>query len=116
MALQTNNPPVPVTPFKVYLRDHFASVLQQSRPAKPRQKDPISYREHGEVLTADEVYERLEKEEEERRKRKKKQTKKSSQASTRATAKRKQKSQQRDAKDDNEESDHGALDFCIYMG
>ena len=59
-------------PLKVYLRDHFdfATVLQQSRPTKC-QKGQVKSREYGEVLTEDEVYERIEKEEEPKRRREK---------------------------------------------
>jgi len=53
-AVFQTSPLVPVTPLKVYLRDHFATVLQQSRPAKQRQKGQVKPREYGEVLTADE--------------------------------------------------------------
>ena len=113
MVFQTS-PLVPVTPLKVYLRDHFATVLQQSRPAKRRQKGQVKPREYGEVLTADEVYERIEKEEEERKKKKReKKTQKHTQGS--ATEKRKQRGQQKDREDEEQESDHGSLDFYMYM-
>lgn len=45
----------PVTPLKVYLRDHFTSVLQRSRPTRQHQKGQVKPRQYGEVLTADEV-------------------------------------------------------------
>ena len=69
---ETSSTLPPITPLKVYLRDHFASVLQQHRPARPRQKGQVKPREYGEILTADEVYERIEKEEEEKKRRKRK--------------------------------------------
>ena len=49
---------VPVTPLKVYLRNHFDSVLQRSRPTR-HQKGQVMPRQYGEVLTEDEVYERI---------------------------------------------------------
>lgn len=97
----------PVTPLKVYLRDHFTTVLQRSRPARPHQKGQVKPREYGEVLTADEVFERIEKEDEERkRKKKEKKTKTQTQASGRKT---KRKAQQKDVQSEDEESDHGML-------
>ena len=53
---------VPFTPLKVYLRDHFAAVLQHGKPSRQRQKGQVKPRQYGEVLTADEVYERIEEE------------------------------------------------------
>ena len=50
------------TPLKVYLRDHFTAVLQRSRPTRQHQKGQVKPRQYGEVLTADEVYERIEEE------------------------------------------------------
>ena len=57
-----------LTPLKVYLRDDFASVLQRSRPTRQRQKGQVKPRQYGEVLTVDEVSERIEEEQKVKRK------------------------------------------------
>ena len=67
---------VPFTPLKTHLKDHFTAVLQCTRPAHMRQKGQVKPNEYVEVLTADEVFERIQQQEEERKKKKEKRKKK----------------------------------------
>ena len=60
----------PVTPLKVHLREHFAAILQRTRPTGPHVKAQIKPRQYGEVLAADEVIKRIEQQEDERKRKK----------------------------------------------
>ena len=61
----------PVTPLKMHLREHFAAILQCTRPTGPQLKGQVKPRQYGEVLIADEVIERVEQQEEEQKRKKK---------------------------------------------